>query len=250
MNHKLIFNLFAMISCVSTSAFAFVVINQTDVEKIVTIDEATPVAAKTPEEIIEEIRSKKRTQSIMVMPKSVSDLILPTINGTPTHRLVVPAKSIVHFTLNENCQALLVSVESKLVEKSSNKTNEYQSKVKTYHRPYSYIEDEQMLTFDDDWGIVFYVPQESVASNSIFQKGMSPKITSEVSMKSSTSVKTSSGKKQSKSKVSSFQGTSSTEVLTYPASHTADMNIGYGIMVLHPEIVKEASIDKLPFIQI
>lgn len=125
------------IVCVSTcQLYSFTIVNQTDTEKTISIEEA--------------YRPKSKDSREKLAPVSL---------GHSPIVLTVEPKSEAEFDLRENCAVLLVNVTSTQTSSNGYQTTNKTIKRQTCYEPYNY-QGENFLQFTDDWGLLFYQPED------------------------------------------------------------------------------------------
>lgn len=132
MFNKLILAFIVGLSSLSQSVFAITIINQTDSDKVIKIEEAYRPTSDKP-----------------------GDLAVPISLGYPSEKIKIPPHSLQTIPLKTTAPVLLVTVISK--KKDSKKTKTIEST--TCYEPYDF-QDQQEEYFTDDWGFVIHKPIE------------------------------------------------------------------------------------------
>ncbi|HEY5259064.1 MAG TPA: hypothetical protein VIJ46_00325 [Rhabdochlamydiaceae bacterium] len=130
---KILFSSVALLS-LQGSAFGLTIINQTDAEKILQVQEAKrPPADKS------------------------GNVEFPASIGCEPYEIAVPAHSAVMMELREACPVLLIGVVTTEVTMDADGEIESTSTSTTCYEPYGYQGQEE-THFSDDWGIVIHKP--------------------------------------------------------------------------------------------
>lgn len=129
---KLIFTLLFGMLCLSQSMFAITIINQTDSDKTIKIEEAYRPA-----------------------PEKPGDLDNPISLGCQPEKITILAHSIQTIPLKTTPPILLVTVINK--KKNGKKTTTTEQT--TCYEPYDF-KDQREEYFNDDWGLVIHKPIE------------------------------------------------------------------------------------------
>lgn len=129
---KLISTLLIGVFGLSQSAFAVTIINQTDSDKVIKIQEAY-----RPD------------------PDKPGDLAAPISFGYPSEEIKIAALSIQTIPLRTNSPVLLVTIISQKKDDKKSTTTE----ITTCYEPYVF-QDQQEEYFTDDWGFVIHKPIE------------------------------------------------------------------------------------------
>jgi hypothetical protein len=132
MFNKVILAFIVGIFGLSQPVFAITIINQTDSDKIIKIEEAYRPASDKP-----------------------GDLAAPISLGYRSEKIKIPAHSIQTIPLKATAPVLLVTVISK--KKDDKKTTTTENT--TCYEPYDF-QDQQEEYFTDDWGFVIHKPIE------------------------------------------------------------------------------------------
>lgn len=125
--------IFMIVFFQSQSIFAFTIINQTDSEKILKIQEA-------------------------YRPVSEGNLNAPVPIGHLPHEITVPSKSVYYLDLVEPCPVLLVGVKT-IVEEMETDTGRFcrTTTTTTCYEPYECGDQKESL-INDGWGLVIHNP--------------------------------------------------------------------------------------------
>ena len=131
-----------IITLISTTQpiFAFTIINQTDLKKVLIIEEAL--------ERKEVIRKGAHVQTTT----EVESL------GHPPHKITILPKTIVHFDLKEPCTDLIVGVKTVTVKKGKGKKTKNTITSSTAYGVYDYQEDQPETHITNAWGLVIHNP--------------------------------------------------------------------------------------------
>ena len=136
---KVILSIFATL-CLHGSAFCFTIINQTNSERVLRIQEAYRPQADKP-----------------------GNLAYPVPFDPNPHEISIPANSAHIFHLREPCTVLLVDVvtiEKTFTNTTTNTTNTTTNTATTCYGPYGYQgSNETLLT--DEWGLIIHKPIEN-----------------------------------------------------------------------------------------
>lgn len=141
-----IFTAIVIILLQNHMVFAFTIINQTDSEKVLIIQEAyRPQAVKS------------------------GDLSSPEPIGEPLE-ITVPAKNFSYFDLPEPCSVLLISVKTiEVTTTSEGKIRTTTSTTTSCYEPYNHNGQKANL-INDEWGIVIHNPLEKPNLGNILSK--------------------------------------------------------------------------------
>jgi hypothetical protein len=134
------------------SAFALMIINQTDYEKVVQVQEAKRPLADKP--------------GNMASPVSI---------GYKPYEITLPAHSAVMMQLREACPVLLVGVVTTKVTADAKGERRSTSTTKTVYEPYGYQGQEE-TNFSDDWGFVIHKPLPMPQFRGAFDSSYSSKL--------------------------------------------------------------------------